>query len=104
VVRESRSPEGGDRRRSTLLLAAEPRENVCMASPQTLSEADRRIVAVWAADCAERVLWLFEAVAGVFALRAYALHRDWTIATISPTNAGIRAPSARGRDDHRTDS
>jgi hypothetical protein len=29
-------------------------------SPQTLSEADRRIVAVWAADCAERVLDLFE--------------------------------------------
>ena len=26
-----------------------------MGSPQTLSEADRRIVAVWAADCAERV-------------------------------------------------
>jgi hypothetical protein len=34
-----------------------------MGSPQTLSEADRRIVAVWAADCAERVLWLFEAEA-----------------------------------------
>ena len=34
-----------------------------MVSPQTLSEADRRIVAVWAADCAERVLWLFEAEA-----------------------------------------
>jgi hypothetical protein len=32
-------------------------------SPQTLSEADRRIVAVWAADCAERVLDLFEAEA-----------------------------------------
>jgi hypothetical protein len=32
-------------------------------SPQTLSEADRRIVAVWAADCAERVLGLFEAEA-----------------------------------------
>jgi hypothetical protein len=32
-----------------------------MGSPQTLSEADRRIVAVWAADCAERVLGLFEA-------------------------------------------
>jgi hypothetical protein len=30
-------------------------------SPQTLSEADRRIVAVWAADCAERMLGLFEA-------------------------------------------
>jgi hypothetical protein len=32
-------------------------------SPQTLSEADRRIVAVWAADCAERVLGVFEAEA-----------------------------------------
>jgi hypothetical protein len=32
-------------------------------SPQTLSERDRRIVAAWAADCAERVLWLFEAEA-----------------------------------------
>jgi hypothetical protein len=32
-------------------------------SPQTLSEADRRIVAAWAADCAERVLGLFEAQA-----------------------------------------
>jgi|SRR5690606_22507038 len=29
-------------------------------SPQTLSQADRRIVAAWAADCAERVLELFE--------------------------------------------
>jgi hypothetical protein len=34
-----------------------------MASPQTLSEADRRIVAAWAADCAERVLGIFEAEA-----------------------------------------
>lgn len=34
-----------------------------MGSPQTLSEADRRIVAVWAADCAERVLGVFEAKA-----------------------------------------
>lgn len=34
-----------------------------MRSPQTLSEADRRIVALWAADCAERVLGLFEAEA-----------------------------------------
>jgi hypothetical protein len=31
-----------------------------MTSPQTLSEADRRLVAAWAADCAERVLPLFE--------------------------------------------
>ena len=29
-------------------------------SPQTLSEKDRRLVAGWAADCAERVLGLFE--------------------------------------------
>lgn len=34
-----------------------------MSSPQTLSLADRRIVAAWAADCAERVLGLFEAEA-----------------------------------------
>lgn len=34
-----------------------------MGSPQTLSEADRRMVALWAADCAERVLPLFEAEA-----------------------------------------
>jgi hypothetical protein len=34
-----------------------------VGSPQTLSEADRRIVARWAADCAQRVLSLFEAEA-----------------------------------------
>jgi hypothetical protein len=32
-----------------------------MVSPQALNEADRRLVALWAADCAERVLPLFEA-------------------------------------------
>jgi hypothetical protein len=31
-----------------------------MPSPQALSENDRRLVAAWAADCAERVLPLFE--------------------------------------------
>ena len=31
-----------------------------MPSPQSLSEADRRLVAMWAADCAERVLVFFE--------------------------------------------
>src|SRR5579885_2736617 len=35
-------------------------QNHGVGSPQTLSEADRRIVAAWAADCAERVLGLFE--------------------------------------------
>jgi immunity protein 5 of polymorphic toxin system len=34
-----------------------------VTSPQTLAEADRRIVAMWAADCAERVLGVFEAEA-----------------------------------------
>jgi hypothetical protein len=34
-----------------------------MPSPQALSEADRRLVAAWAADCAERVLGVFEAEA-----------------------------------------
>lgn len=34
-----------------------------MASPQTLSENDRRVVSLWAADCAERVLPIFEAEA-----------------------------------------
>src|SRR5688500_1597681 len=38
-------------------------EDVSMGAPQTLSEGDRRIVAAWAADCAERVLSLFEAQA-----------------------------------------
>jgi hypothetical protein len=32
-------------------------------SPQTLTEADRRLAAAWAADCAERVLAPFEAEA-----------------------------------------
>ena len=32
-----------------------------MPSPQSLSENERRLVAAWAADCAERVLPLFEA-------------------------------------------
>lgn len=34
-----------------------------MISPQTLDDADRRAAAAWAADCAERVLPLFEAEA-----------------------------------------
>jgi hypothetical protein len=34
-----------------------------MASPQTLTDSDRRVVAAWAADCAEHVLPLFARVA-----------------------------------------
>lgn len=48
-----------------------------MGSPQTLSESDRRLVAAWAADCAERVLGLFEAE--------------------SPNDDGPRAAIARAR-------
>src|SRR5512138_2715408 len=40
-----------------------PWEARVVSSPQTLSDTDRRIVAAWAADCAERVLGLFEAEA-----------------------------------------
>ena len=39
------------------------KKRVVVGSPQTLSEADRRLVAAWAADCAERVVGLFEAEA-----------------------------------------
>ena len=38
-------------------------EDLSVGSPQTLSEGERRIVAAWAADCAERVLGFFEAEA-----------------------------------------
>src|SRR4051794_12743370 len=38
-------------------------EGAWMRSSQTLSEADRRRVGAWAADCAERVLPVFEAEA-----------------------------------------
>ncbi len=46
-----------------------------MGSAQTLSEADRRVLAVWAADCAERVLPLFEAVVPTDARPADAIAR-----------------------------
>ncbi|OYN92420.1 putative immunity protein [Parenemella sanctibonifatiensis] len=50
-----------------------------MPSPQTLSDTDRRLVALWAADCVDRVLPLLEAEApdddrardGVARTRAY---------------------------------
>lgn len=38
-------------------------QNLGARSPQTLSQDERRIVAAWAADCAERVLEMFEAEA-----------------------------------------
>jgi hypothetical protein len=39
------------------------KRRVVVGSSQTLSEVDRRLVAAWAADCAERVLGVFEASA-----------------------------------------
>ena len=45
----------------SMALAAMQRS--LMGSPQSLSEADRRVVAGWAADCAEHVLGLFHAEA-----------------------------------------
>ncbi|WP_258130991.1 putative immunity protein [Microbacterium sp. MYb66] len=41
----------------------EPQSRRSTATPQGMTEADRQVVAVWAADCAERVLPLFEAEA-----------------------------------------
>lgn len=38
-------------------------EEGVLGSPQSLSEADRRVVAAWAADCAEHVIGLFLAEA-----------------------------------------
>ncbi|MEH3039821.1 MAG: hypothetical protein PGN21_07140 [Sphingomonas paucimobilis] len=60
-------------------------------SPQTLREADRRLVAAWAADCAERVVDVFEAErpgddrprAAIARARAFA---NGTL----PTDIGIR--------------
>jgi immunity protein 5 of polymorphic toxin system len=58
-------PVPGLRREEVAVLAgvSVPWENLSVSSPQTLSEADRRVVAGWAADCAERVLGVFEAEA-----------------------------------------
>nr|WP_207770241.1 hypothetical protein [Frankia canadensis] len=54
-------------RRSRWEVALGASDQLCkvsvVGSPQTLSEAERRLVAAWAADCAERVLGLFEAEA-----------------------------------------
>jgi hypothetical protein len=57
------SPQTNDHRLPPTRECRVSVENRGVASPQTLSEADRRLVAAWAADCAERVLGLFEAEA-----------------------------------------
>ena len=55
---EGRPTEHPSGRRSptSVHIAAPGWKDLCMRSPQTLSEADRRTVAAWPADCAEHVL------------------------------------------------
>ena len=59
VIRPDQQPDGKIGPPGTVVA----KERRRMGSPQTLSEAERRLVAAWAADCAERVLGLFEAEA-----------------------------------------
>jgi len=91
-----RSPPG------TRSQPANGQDNPRVASPQTLSEADRRIVAAWAADCAERVLGIFEAEApgdrrprdAIARTRAYALGELETPAEIRRRFVGGAAARA----------
>ena len=60
---ESPGDEAGPGPPAALPALPSSRTRGCMGSPQSLSEADRRVVAGWAADCAEHVLALFLAEA-----------------------------------------
>ncbi|GAA1059282.1 putative immunity protein [Agromyces bracchium] len=69
-----------------------------MPSPQSLSEADRRTVAAWAADCAERVLGVFEAEAPSDARPREAIARARAFARGELATAGeIRRRFVAGR-------
>lgn len=73
-----------------------------MPSPQTLTESDRRIVAGWAADCAERVLAVFEAEApgddrardGILRARSFARGESDAASQIRQRFAAGRASGA----------
>jgi hypothetical protein len=72
-----------------------------VTSPQTLSEADRRLLAVWAADCAERVLHLFEAEAPTDARPREAIARARAYGRGELDTAGeIRRRFVAGRAAH----
>ena len=72
-----------------------------MASPQSLSESDRREVAVWAADCAERVLVVFEAEAPADGRPRDAIARTRAFARGDLETAGeIRRRFVAGRAAH----
>ncbi|MFE5409200.1 putative immunity protein [Microbacterium sp. NPDC056569] len=76
-----------------------------MPSPQSLSEADRRLVAAWAADCAERVLPLFEADAPADDRARDAIDRSRAFARGELTAAGeIRRRFVAGRAAHSATS
>lgn len=74
-------------------------ENGLVASIQTLSDVDRRLLAVWAAACAERVLALFEsdreAMAGVgdalARTRAYGAGQSTAAEEISKRLVAVKA-------------
>jgi hypothetical protein len=69
-----------------------------MTTPQGMTDADRRTVAVWAADCAERVLPLFEAEAPDDARARDAIARARAFARGELTAAGeIRRRFVAGR-------
>lgn len=72
-----------------------------MPSPQSLGEAERRLVASWAADCAERVLVLFEADAPTDARPRDAIARARAFARGELDTAGeIRRRFEAGRAAH----
>ncbi|KQW05744.1 hypothetical protein ASC66_12335 [Leifsonia sp. Root4] len=76
-----------------------------MVSPQALSESDRRRVAAWAADCAERVLPLFEAEAPSDGRPRDAIARARAFARGELPAAGeIRRRFVAGRAAHAVDS
>lgn len=72
-----------------------------MGSPQTLSESDRRVVASWAADCAERVLAVFESEAPADSRPREAIARARAFARGELDAAGeIRRRFVAGRAAH----
>jgi len=76
-----------------------------MPSPQSLSENDRRLVAAWAADCAERVLPLFEAEAPTDDRPRDAIARARAFARGELSAAGeIRRRFVAGRAAHSASS
>jgi hypothetical protein len=76
-----------------------------MLSSQSLSEADRRVVAAWAADCAERVLALFETEAPTDDRPRDAIARTRAFARGELDTAGeIRRRFVAGRAAHAVSS